>query len=132
MFGPCAKQIQCLFGQNPLEPVLITPCDLTAAVHNVPVGLPNVYRLWVGDAVLSRLVVQQVEEVFDSKRDRTTGAEDDREQVIHKLLQRPLENMEEEEEEEGGQNDLMHRGCSLCHNVFVTGNKWNVPSTCSR
>lgn len=79
--------------------------------------------------MLSRLVVQQVEEVFDSQRDRTTGAEDDCEQVVHKLLQRPLENMEEEE---GGQNDLMHRGRSLCRNVFVTGNKWNVSSTCSR
>ena len=66
------------------------------------------YRLWVGDAVLSRLVVQQVKEVFDSQRDRTTGAEDHCEQVIHKLLQRPLENMEEEEEEEEeGQNDLV-------------------------
>lgn len=71
--------------------------NLIRPVFGVPVGLPNVYRLWVGDAVLSRLVVQQVEEVFDSQRDRTTGAEDHREQVVHKLLQRALEDTEEEE-----------------------------------
>lgn len=47
--------------------------------------------------MLSRLVVQQVKEVLDSQRDRTAGAEDHRKQVIHKLLQRALENMEEEE-----------------------------------
>lgn len=55
------------------------------------------YCLWVGDAVLSRLVVQQIKEVFDSQRDRTTGAEDHREQVVHKLLQRALEDTQEEE-----------------------------------
>lgn len=49
--------------------------------------------------MLSRLVVQQVKEVFDSQRDRTTGAENHCEQVIHKLLQCPLENTEEEERE---------------------------------
>lgn len=56
------------------------------------------YCLWVGDAVLSRLVVQQVKEVLYSQWDRTTSAEDDCEQVIHKLLQRALENKEGEGE----------------------------------
>lgn len=49
--------------------------------------------------MVSRLVVQQVKEVFDSQRDGTTGAEDHREQIVHKLLQRPLKNMEWEEGE---------------------------------
>lgn len=66
-----------------------------------PVGLPDVYRLWVRDAVLSRLVVQQVKEVFNGQRDRTTGAEDHCEQIIHKLLQRPLKNGKGKGEREG-------------------------------
>lgn len=81
-----------IFRTNPCESLHVAP------VYTVPVGLPYVYRLWVGDAVLSRLVVQQVKEVLHSQRDRTTGAEDDREQVIHKLLQRTLENTEGEGE----------------------------------
>lgn len=50
--------------------------SLNALVYTVPVGLPDVYRLWVRDAVLSRLVVQQVKEVFDGQWDGTAGAED--------------------------------------------------------
>lgn len=72
---------------------------VSVRVCTVPVGLPNVYRLWVRDAVLSRLVVQQVKEVFDGQRDGTTGAEDHREQIVYKLLQRPLKNKEDEEGE---------------------------------
>lgn len=45
--------------------------------------------------MLSRLLVQQVKKVFHGERDRTAGAEDHGEQVIHKLLQRSLENTEE-------------------------------------
>lgn len=61
----------------------------------VPVGLPDVDGLRVRDAMLSRLLVQQIEEVFHGQWDRTAGAEDDGEQVIHKLLQRSLESTEE-------------------------------------
>lgn len=43
--------------------------------------------------MLSRLVVQQVKEVFDGQRDRTTGAKDNREKVVDKLLQCPLNNI---------------------------------------
>ncbi len=49
--------------------------------------------------MLSRLVVQQVKEVLDSQRDGTTGAEDHREQIVHKLLQRPLNEGQGEQEE---------------------------------
>lgn len=56
----------------------------------VPVGLPDVDGLWVGDVVLQRLLVQQVEEVLDGQRDGPAGAEDGGEQVVHKLLQRSL------------------------------------------
>lgn len=50
------------------------------------------------------LVIQQVEEVFDSQGDGAAGAEDHLEQVVYKLLQRSLEIrwmqlMEEKEEE---------------------------------
>lgn len=68
-------------------------CHVTSG--DVPVGLPDVDGLRVRDAMLSRLLVQQVEEVFHGQRDRTAGAEDDGEQVIHKLLQRSLESTEE-------------------------------------
>lgn len=64
-----------------LNPLLVPPCELLA-----PVGLPDVYRLWVRDAVLPCLVVQQVKKVFDGQWNRTTGAEDDCEEVVHKLL----------------------------------------------
>lgn len=62
---------------------------------DVPVGLPDVDGLRVRDAMLSRLLVQQIEEVLHGQWDRTAGAEDDGEQVIHKLLQRSLESTEE-------------------------------------
>lgn len=68
-----------------------TSCDL----GDVPVGLPDVYSLRVRDAMLSRLLIQQVKKVFNGQRDWTAGAEDHGEQVIHKLLQRSLENTEE-------------------------------------
>lgn len=42
--------------------------------------------------MLSRLVVEQVEEVLDSQGDGPAGAEDDGEQIVDKLLQRPLKN----------------------------------------
>lgn len=63
---------------------------------SVPVGLPNVDCLRVGDSMLSCLVVQQVKEVFDSQGDRTAGAKDHCEQVIYKLLQCALKKEEEE------------------------------------
>lgn len=66
-------------------------CDL----GDVPVGLPDVYGLRIRDAMLSRLLVQQVKKVFHGERDWTAGAEDHGEQVIHKLLQCSLENTEE-------------------------------------
>lgn len=68
-------------------------CHVTSGA--VPVGLPDVDGLRVRDAMLSRLLVQQIEEVLHGQRDRTAGAEDDGEQVIHKLLQRSLESTEE-------------------------------------
>lgn len=40
--------------------------------------------------MLACLVVQQVEKVLDGQRDGTAGAEDDGEEVVHELLQRPL------------------------------------------
>lgn len=90
----------------------MSPSSLHAST--VPVGLPNVDGLWVRDAVLSCLVVQQVKEVFDSQRDRTTGAEDHGEQIVYKLLQRPLKNMAEEGE---SQYDLVRR--YACYNAVI-------------
>lgn len=46
--------------------------------------------------MLTCLFIQQVKEVFDSQRDRTTGAEDHCEQIIYKLLQCALGKEEEE------------------------------------
>lgn len=48
--------------------------------------------LWVRDAMLCCLLIQQVEEVLDGERDRTARAQDHREKIVHKLLQRPLTN----------------------------------------
>lgn len=56
------------------------------APSKLPVGLPDVYRLRVRDAVLACLVVQQVEKILDGQRNGTAGAEDDHEEVVHKLL----------------------------------------------
>ncbi len=98
-------------------------CDHATPVYTAPVSLPNVYCLWVGDAVLSRLVVQQVKEVFDSQWDGTTGAEDHGEQIVHKLLQRPLRNTKEEMKE--SQTDLVLM-CSLLSNDVITGNESRV------
>lgn len=42
----------------------------------VPVGLPDVDGLGVGDVVLQRLLVQEVEEVLDCQRDGPAGTED--------------------------------------------------------
>lgn len=64
--------------------------------------------------MLSRLVVQQVKEVLDSQRDGTTGAEDHREQIVHKLLQRPLKDRGSRRKE----NDLVWL---LSNNVHITG-----------
>ena len=56
----------------------------------LPVGLPDVNGLGVGDVVLQGLLVQHVKEVLDSQRNGTAGAEDGCEQVVHKLLECPL------------------------------------------
>lgn len=56
-----------------------------------PVGLPDVDRLRVIDAVLLRHVVQEVEEESDGDGGRTLGAEDGHKHVVYKLLQGPLE-----------------------------------------
>ena len=56
----------------------------------VPVSLPDVDGLRVGDSVVLCLVVQQVKEVLDGQRNGTTGGQDHREQVVHKLLQSAL------------------------------------------
>lgn len=48
-------------------------------------------RFWVGDAVMSRLIVQQVEEVFHSEGNGSTCAQNHGEQIIDKLLKRALE-----------------------------------------
>lgn len=44
----------------------------------------------VGDVVLQRLLIQEVEEILDGQWDGPTGAEDSGEQVVHELLQRSL------------------------------------------
>lgn len=56
-----------------------------------PVGLPDVDGVLVRDAVLLRLLIQQVKEVLDSERHGAAGAEDHLEQVVHKLLQGALQ-----------------------------------------
>lgn len=58
-----------------------------------PVGLPDVNRLRVVDAVLLRHVVQEVEEEADGDGRRPLGAEDRYENVVYKLLQCPLQAM---------------------------------------
>lgn len=42
--------------------------------------------------MLCCLLIQQVEEVLDGERDRTARAQDHREKIVHKLLQRSLMN----------------------------------------
>lgn len=60
---------------------------LLVFARSLPVSLPNVDCLRVRDAVLTRLLIQQVKEIFDSQWDRTAGAEDYCEQVVYKFLQ---------------------------------------------
>lgn len=45
---------------------------------------------WVRDAVMSCLIIQQVKEVFHSKWNGSTCAQDHGEQIINKLLQGAL------------------------------------------
>lgn len=49
--------------------------------------------MWVMDAVFVRLLIQEVEHIFNSQGQSTAsmgGAEDGLKQVVHKLLQRSL------------------------------------------
>lgn len=55
-----------------------------------PVGLPDVDSLGVVDAVLLCHVIQEVKEESDGDRRRALCAEDRHEDIVHKLLQRPL------------------------------------------
>lgn len=64
------------------------------------------------------LVVQQVEEVFDGQRDGTTGAEDHREQIVYKLLQRPLKKQEEDSGKDSALSDVHiagQRSGAMCY-----------------
>lgn len=62
------------------------PAHLAGLAPPPPIGLPDMDGVLVGDAVLLGLLVQQVEEVLDSKGHGAAGAENHLEQVIHKLL----------------------------------------------
>lgn len=56
----------------------------------VPVGLPDVQRLLVYIVVSLRLLVQEIEEVFDGRRDDGTRTQHAAEEIVHKLLQSAL------------------------------------------
>lgn len=62
----------------------------TSAVCQLPVGFPYVDYLRVCNTVLQRLLIQQVKKVLNSQRYGSTGAEDCSKQIVHKLLQSPL------------------------------------------
>lgn len=55
-----------------------------------PVGLPDVQRFLVHVVVSLCLFIQEVEEVFDCRRDDGAGAEHAAKEIIHKLLQSAL------------------------------------------
>lgn len=65
--------------------------DMHPGVLASPVGLPDVDGLRVVYSVFLRHVVQEVEEKPDCDGRRTLGAEDGHEDIVHELLQRPLQ-----------------------------------------
>lgn len=48
--------------------------------------------LWVCNVVLCSLVIQQIKEIFDSQRNRPTGAQNHSEQIVYELLQCALKH----------------------------------------
>lgn len=67
---------------------------LSVLVGVSPVALPRVTDVRVMDAMFVRLLIQEVEHVFDGERERTATihrAEERLKQIIHKLLQRALQ-----------------------------------------
>lgn len=50
------------------------------------------YCLWVCNVVLCSLVIQQIKEIFDSQRNRLTGAQNHREQIVYEFLQCALKH----------------------------------------
>ena len=67
----------------------------------VPVALPGVPDVVVGDGMLVSLLVQEVKHVLDGERQSAAPvgrAEDGLEQVVHKLLQRALKPANRERE----------------------------------
>lgn len=63
-----------------------------------PVGFPDVQRLLVHVVVPQRLLIQEVKEILDSRRNDGAGGQDAAEEVIHKLLQGSLEEEGREKE----------------------------------
>lgn len=63
-------------------------------------------RLLVHVVVSQRLLIQEVKEILDSRRNDGAGGQDAAEEVIHKLLQGPLE-------EEGRRSESVRRSVSL-------------------
>lgn len=69
--------------RNPWEPLALGGIVLGETTFwnfpflslSLPVGFPDVDGFGVGDPMLRRLVIQKVEEVLDSQRDRPAGAE---------------------------------------------------------
>lgn len=73
------------------------PTHVLSPAPPIPVGLPDVDGVLIGDAVLLGLLIQQVKEVLHSQRHRAAGAENHLEQVVHKLLQCALGEEKEAE-----------------------------------
>lgn len=71
---------------------MCSPCFNSVSAIYIPVGLPDVQGVGVCDASLVCLLLQEVEEVFDSKRGAAwRDAEDGLKQVVQEFLQRSLE-----------------------------------------
>lgn len=67
-------------------------CTKVPLFHpSLPVGLPDMDGLIVHVVVLERLLVQEVKKVFDRRRHHRPGAQHTAEEIVHKLLQRSLE-----------------------------------------
>lgn len=92
--APCC--IYALGLQHRVVPSLPTALPSLFPHHNsqvLPIALPRVPHIRVVDAVLIRLLVQEVKHVLDGQRERAAAvhrAEQRLKEVIHKLLQRAL------------------------------------------
>lgn len=74
-----------------LRLLLSPPSGKEEFTARAPVCLPDVQRLLVHVVVLQRLLVQEVKEVFDGRRNDGVRAQHAAEEIVYELLQRALQ-----------------------------------------